>query len=99
MIEASTKQMREDLYLTAREVSEVTRKSVETLANERSRGEGLPFVKMGGKVVYRSSDVMQMLNENTYGFTWAKLEHGLKTYGMPPSEIEGLLKHLKREMV
>lgn len=48
----------EDELLTAAEVSEATRRPIGTLYNMRSRGEGPPSFKVGGKVMYRKSAVI-----------------------------------------
>jgi len=97
-IEATERKTLEDFYLTAAEVAEMLRKSVDTLANERSRGEGLPYVRHGGKVLYRSADVLKAMNAGLQGFTWARLESSLRRYGMPDADVGRLVAHLKRDM-
>ena len=44
-------------YINEHEVAEVTSRSVSTLRNERSRGVGIPYIKIGRSVRYSSTDV------------------------------------------
>jgi hypothetical protein len=39
-------------YLTTREVARVRRMSLDSLAHERARGAGPPWIKDGGRVLY-----------------------------------------------
>lgn len=39
--------------------------SKQTRNRHRSEGKGCPFIKVGGRVVYRGSDVLAYLEENT----------------------------------
>ncbi|MEM7776046.1 MAG: helix-turn-helix domain-containing protein [Pseudomonadota bacterium] len=88
----------DEIMLTADEVARLTRKTKETLANERSRGEGLPYIKMTGKILYRSSDVLDAILAGHGGFSWNKLEASLGRYGMPSQEVKKLMAHLRRDM-
>ena len=45
-------------YLTAREVSEMGIKAMQTLANDMFKGQGIPYVKFGRLVRYRLADVL-----------------------------------------
>ncbi len=54
-------------FLTPTEVTEVIPVSVSTLANWRSAGKGPRFVKVGGRVGYRLSDVESWLSSATAG--------------------------------
>lgn len=47
--------------LTAEEVAVLTGLAVETLAQWRSQGRGIPYLKMGRAVRYHPSDVQQYL--------------------------------------
>lgn len=62
-------QMRRGLYGTPAEVSQEITVSTATLAQHRSRGTGPKFVKAGGRVLYRWSDVDAWLDANTYQST------------------------------
>ena len=44
-------------YLPETEVSEIIKRSVHTLRKDRHQGKGLPYVKLGGQVLYRRIDV------------------------------------------
>lgn len=48
-------------FLTARQVAELTGKKPQTLANERHRGCGIPYVKAGGSIRYALSDVLSFM--------------------------------------
>jgi len=47
-----------DLLLTPRELAERWQMSEKTLANHRSGGMGIPYVKLGSAVRYHLSDVI-----------------------------------------
>jgi hypothetical protein len=44
-----------------KEVSRIIGRAVQTLRNERFRGQGIPYVKMGRAVRYRLSDVIEFM--------------------------------------
>jgi hypothetical protein len=52
----------EDKYLTTRELAKRWRYSVGTLANQRSKGIGCPYVKIGGTILYPASKVYEWEN-------------------------------------
>ncbi|MGY4709072.1 helix-turn-helix domain-containing protein [Mycolicibacterium sp. CBM1] len=52
-----------DMLLTAKEVAEYLSISVEALAQDRFRGDGIPFVKIGSRVRYRLSSLLAYLDE------------------------------------
>jgi excisionase family DNA binding protein len=52
-------------YLTDREVSERLKVSRRTLQDYRTEGK-IPYYKLGGKTLYRESDIEKMLNENYF---------------------------------
>jgi predicted DNA-binding transcriptional regulator AlpA len=45
-------------YLTEKEVTEITRIGLQTLRNQRFRGVGIPYSKIGRSVRYCLSDVI-----------------------------------------
>jgi len=49
------------LYLTEREVAEITARSVYTLRAERFKGKGIPYVKIGRSVRYLFDDVLAFM--------------------------------------
>ena len=51
--------------LTERDLAVLTRKSVRTLQGARSRGDGVPYVKIGGHVRYRMADIQRYLDDHT----------------------------------
>jgi hypothetical protein len=89
----------DDVYLTPEEVAGRLRLTVETLANARSRGEGLPWVKIHGRVRYRLADLLEAEAAGSMGFSWARLETALGRYdGLSDTARTKLLKHLRAEM-
>ncbi len=90
----------DDVYLTADEVSERWRLSVQTLANLRSKGEGPPFTKLpSGSIRYKLSDILEAEEDGQYGFTWDALNSALKTFEkLRPNDRAELMQHLKRTM-
>ena len=54
-----------DMLLTAREVADYLSISEESLAQDRFRGDGIPYVKIGTRVRYRLSALLRYLDENT----------------------------------
>ncbi len=46
-------------YLNERQVSKIVGRAIQTLRNDRHRGQGIPYVKMGQRSVrYKLSDVL-----------------------------------------
>jgi predicted DNA-binding transcriptional regulator AlpA len=56
-----------DEYLSASSVSARLGLSRRTLERWRDRGGGPPYVRFGGRVFYRTSDVEGWLSARTYG--------------------------------
>ena len=50
-------------YLTDRDVSEKLNLSRRTLQDYRNEGR-IPYCQLGGKILYRESDILRMLDEN-----------------------------------
>lgn len=50
-------------YLTDREVSEKLKLSRRTLQDYRNEGR-IPYCQLGGKILYRESDIQSILDEN-----------------------------------
>jgi hypothetical protein len=63
-IHATLPLRKSDGWMTPRQVSEATHIAMQTLANNRSLGVGLPFVKLpSGRIQYRSADVEALLSQ------------------------------------
>ena len=60
-----------DEFLSSDYMAEWLLLTVNTLEKWRVRGEGPPFVKVGGRVRYRRSDVLAWIEENTKAATTA----------------------------
>ena len=48
-------------YIDEKEVSRITSRSVQTLRNERHKGIGFPYVKLGRAVRYNLADVIEYM--------------------------------------
>ncbi|MDR1714459.1 MAG: helix-turn-helix domain-containing protein [Prevotella sp.] len=57
-------------YLTDRDLSKILKISRRTLQDYRSNGI-IPYIMLGGKVLYRESDIRRML-DNAYNKAWIK---------------------------
>lgn len=57
-------------YLTDRGLSKILKISRRTLQDYRSNGI-IPYIMLGGKVLYRESDIRRML-DNAYNKAWIK---------------------------
>jgi len=51
--------------LTQKETAKYLKRSVKSLERDRFVGGGIPFVRVGRLIRYRSSDVLKYLDENT----------------------------------
>ncbi len=49
------------LYINEKEVARITGRKVQTLRNDRNRGRGLPYIKMGRSVRYSLEDVIRFM--------------------------------------
>jgi predicted DNA-binding transcriptional regulator AlpA len=54
----------EHQFLTDRQVSELTGRGLQTLRNDRFKGQGLPYTKFGRLCRYRLADVLQYLEQH-----------------------------------
>ena len=55
----------EQLFKTE-QVAEILGFATKTLSNQRVLGTGLPFIKIGNAVRYKSSDIETYIEENTH---------------------------------
>lgn len=53
--------------LTAAETAQILRCSLRTLDRERAVGNGCPFVRLGGRIRYRRSDIDAFVAANVRG--------------------------------
>ena len=56
--------MDENMYWTEKEVSKFTKISLSTLRNQRCKGIGIQYAKIGKSVRYRVSDVIFYMQEH-----------------------------------
>jgi len=49
-------------FLTEKETAKITSRSLSTLRNERSKGDGIPYHKIGRSVRYKLEDVMNWMD-------------------------------------
>lgn len=52
-------------FMTATEVADMFAISTDSLAQDRFRGEGIPYVKIGSRVRYRLDAVLAYVDANT----------------------------------
>lgn len=100
LLESTTVPTMDDLYMTPEEVAQRLRCDVNTLANMRSRGEGIPYAKpTGSRVLYLMSDVLAAETHQRRGFAWHRLAAALDAFDdLKPAQRSKLLAHLKHEM-
>lgn len=53
-----------DRYLTPGEVEKITGRKLQTLANERHLGRGIPYYKIGSSVRYKLGDVISFMERH-----------------------------------
>ena len=56
--------MTQPKYITEIEVSEITGRALSTLRNERSKGEGIIYIKVGRSVRYDLQDVIDFMESH-----------------------------------
>jgi len=62
-----------DELMTPEELAEYLHASVNSLANDRYLGVGIPFVRIGRRIRYRRSDVAAYLDANRFSRTDTRL--------------------------
>jgi hypothetical protein len=53
--------MTKKIYLTDKQVAEITGRGLQTLRNDRHRGQGIPYSKYGRLVRYAEADVIDFM--------------------------------------
>ncbi|MGO8761382.1 MAG: DNA-binding protein [Desulfobaccales bacterium] len=53
-----------DRWVEPIEVEKITGKKLQTLANERYRGDGIPYYKVGASVRYKLADVLSFMERH-----------------------------------
>lgn len=89
----------DDLHLTAREAADYMRTDINTLANMRARGEGIPYSKPSGRVLYKAADVLAAVHASGRGYSRARMETALATFPalhkLTRQEREDLFRHIQ----
>jgi hypothetical protein len=91
---------RDTVWMTPAEVADRHRKEETSLANERYRGEGLPFTKLpSGTVRYNLADVIAVEKNGMRGFSWSRLNDALALMPLLTNKqrVE-IISHLKKHM-
>ena len=94
----------QNVFLVPHELAERWGIDVTTLANLRARGEGVPYTKPTGTVLYRLSDVLEAervakITVGQLGFRWSALHDSLKSFaGLSLAGRLDLLRHCKKTM-
>ena len=73
--------------LTPREAAEYRKASPSTLAKERCKGDGPPFVKMGRSVRYRRADLDEWIAANIRRSTSDTPERGIRRAGKEATDV------------
>lgn len=60
--------MQNPKYLTEKETSELTRKALSTLRNDRHLRRGIPYIKDGGSIRYNLNDVVHYMESRKIVF-------------------------------
>ena len=50
-------------YLNEKELSEMTGRALQTLRNDRSKGRGFPYLKLGKKILYNEEVVISIMEK------------------------------------
>ena len=58
-----------DRYYNTKQLADILGFAPKTLSNQRVLGTGIPFIKMGNAVRYKSSDIETYIEENTHDHT------------------------------
>jgi hypothetical protein len=90
----------DDILMTPQELAARHRTTVESLANLRSRGEGLPFVKLpSGAVRYVARVVLAAEAAGLYGLTWHRIERAVSSApGLDDRQRVRLVEHLRKQL-
>jgi len=51
-------------YLTEKEVAAITGRAVQTLRNDRHKGQGFAYIKFGRSIRYRLSDILAAMERH-----------------------------------
>lgn len=51
-------------YLTEKEVAAITGRAVQTLRNDRYKGQGFAYIKFGRSIRYRLSDILATMDSH-----------------------------------
>lgn len=51
-------------YITEKEVSQLTRRALQTLRNDRFKGQGIPYCKIGRSCRYNLEDVIRFMESH-----------------------------------
>jgi hypothetical protein len=91
---------RDDVFLTAAELSVRWRLEEHSLANLRTKGEGIPFTKLpSGSIRYKLADVLEGERDGQRGFSWEALNEAMKRFpGLSQNMRVELMQHLRKTM-
>ena len=88
----------DDTFLTPEELAARWRVDVHRLANLRAQGDGLPFTKTTGRVLYRLADVLAAEAQGRRGFSWSKLAAAVDDFDgfRSPSDRGAFLERVRQ---
>lgn len=90
----------DDVFMTPEELAQRWRIDVTSLSNLRSRGDGLPFTKTTGRVLYKVADVLACEARGVRGFSWAKLASAVDSFDgfRSPRDRAAFLEHVRKAL-
>ena len=56
-------------YLNEKQLEKLTGRSIKSLQRDRLKGEGIPYIKFGAKVLYDMQDIEAWMNSRKYQST------------------------------
>ena len=94
---------RDDVFMTTAGLAARWCMDAASLANYRSRGEGIPFVKLPtGAVRYRLVDILEAEQTGQFYHSWALMAEAMRTcpgLDLGDKEIDRILSHCRNHMM
>lgn len=93
-------QLLDEFFLTTDELARRWRYTPEYLQQQRGRGEGIPFLKLNGRVLYRASDVLAAESKGIVEtLSLSRVVRALSDVpGVPPAHVAKVRAHLEKEL-
>lgn len=92
-------QLEDEIFLSEEEVSKRYGIARSTLANHRNLGTGLRWCKIGGRVLYPASALIEAEQESCRGLSWAAVRKGLAASGLGSEDVSRAEAAIKAAVV